>query len=164
MDAEERIEFAFPNLRPKEWHLSKQPYAYVLTTKEDKYIRTYPTLRHVAIRFGMSSIRMTPADYLIRAIWDDNRAYFVPLDLIFGEDGIVLPDEQIPEHFLERNLEDYLVEHFWHNEKLKAKGLPEQWSAAPDSQYNYQHPPECLPKLGWVDEMHPLHSNNRRRG
>lgn len=159
MKLEERIEFAFPNLRPKRQQLLKQPYAYVLTTRqEDKYLRTYPTLWHMAIHFGISSHREVPEDYLIRAIWADNRAYFVPNDLIFGEDGSVLLEEQIPKHFLERNLECYLVQHFWRNEELKAKGLPEQRSAVPDSAFNYKHPPECIPKIGWVDENHPMHS------
>lgn len=163
MDSEERIEFAFPNLRPKGWHLSKWPYAYVLTRRQDdKYIGTYPTLMHVSIRFGMSSRLEIPEEYLVRAIWDDNRAYFVPMDLLFGEDRLLLPEGEITEHYLERNLEDYLVKHFWSNKGLKAKGLPEQWSAASDSQYNYKRPPECIPKIGWVDEHHSLHSANRK--
>lgn len=96
----------------------------------------------------------------------DNRSYFVPHDLVFGADdpNRVLDFKEVPEHFTERNLECYVVKHFWHNETLKAGGLPEQWSAAPDSAFNYIDPPELIPKIGWVGEYHPMHSKYKSKG
>lgn len=159
-EAREMLEFHLPGLRSADRPLPKRPYAYVLTTDKDVYIRTYPTLCHVAARFSLSSCTESPEKYLIRAVWADNRAYFVPNELIFAETGEILPPGEVLEHFLERNLEDYLVQNYWENEARKAKRLPEQRSAAPNSKYNYMYPPEYIPKTGWVDENHPLHSAN----
>jgi hypothetical protein len=158
---EEFLEFSFPNLRPSQTLDLEHPHVYILTDKEGKFIAVFPTLRHLAFYFGLKSGFYEPQDFLIRAWWLDNRSYFVPLDLIFKADvkpNPVLALEDVPEHFTERNLESYLVEHFWRNEFLKARGLAPERSVIAKSDFNYTDPPELIPRIGWVGEHEPRHS------
>lgn len=137
-DREEFLEFTFPNLNSYP-NLGDHPYIYILTEQGDIFESVFQTLKQLGHRFLILSMPYDFRNYKVRAWWQDNRAYYVPKELLCDENGQVLDLDSIPDHFMERAVESWEVD-------VCLAGVYTRKSL------------EYIPRVGWVEK------NTRKEG